>query len=456
MKRSRRNVLRTASTLSAIVAGVGVGTAAAAQEYPEWEPDAVYTSGDRVVHDGTVWEAQWWTRGNEPGEGGEWGPWDEIEPYDPGPTASIAVSDASPDPGTDVQFDGTDSDGEIAAYAWDFGDGTTAEGGVVTHAYDDDGEYEVTLTVETADGDSDSTATTIHVGGRDGITVDGAFAPYQGTWGDLVDGTLAADTDRVVVSFLGDATADGDINPGWLTGCNQGSCDQQPLSTYESEIRTLQDEGIEVWLSIGGWEGRTVARDADSATELKDAYAELLDTFGSTHIDIDDENAHRRDQPIYELRNEALALLQDERPEVTVGYTVPADENGIANSSHAQARTWVRDAVEKGVDLAYVNIMTMVMGPTTYDKIVSACEGTVAFLDETYPDKSTAECWAMLGNTPDVSEESITPDVARDIVDFAADRGMGLVSYWALYNDPDGTFSEIYSDFESGSTDRPT
>ncbi len=179
MKRSRRNVLRTASTLSAIVAGVGVGTAAAAQEYPEWEPDAVYTSGDRVVHDGTVWEAQWWTRGNEPGEGGEWGPWDEIEPYDPGPTASIAVSDASPDPGTDVQFDGTDSDGEIAAYAWDFGDGTTAEGGVVTHAYDDDGEYEVTLTVETADGDSDSTATTIHVGGRDGITVDGAFAPYQ-------------------------------------------------------------------------------------------------------------------------------------------------------------------------------------------------------------------------------------------------------------------------------------
>ncbi|WP_090620174.1 PKD domain-containing protein [Natrinema salaciae] len=452
MKRSRRSVLRTASTLSAIVAGVGLNTAAAAQEYPEWDPDTVYTSGDRVVHDGSVWEANWWTRGNEPGDGGEWGPWDEIDASDPGPTASIAVSDATLDPGQVGQFDGTGSTGEIVSYAWEFGDGTTAEGGVVTHAYDDDGEYEVTLTVETDDGESDSTSTTVSVGDRDGITVDGAFAPYQGTWGDIVDGTLEAATDRVVVSFLGDATDDGDVTPGWLTGCNQGSCDQQPLSRYESEIQTLQDEGIEVWLSIGGWQGRTVARDAGSATELKDAYAEILDTFGVTHIDIDDENAAGRDQPIYELRNEALALLQDERPAVTVGYTVPADENGIAESSHAQARTWVRDAAEKGVDLEYVNIMTMVMNPTTSDKIVSACEGTVAFLEEVYPTKSTAECWAMLGNTPDVSEESVTPDVAREIVEFAADRGMGLLSYWALYNDPDGTFSEIYHDFEDGSS----
>ncbi|RQG99216.1 PKD domain-containing protein [Natrarchaeobius oligotrophus] len=45
-------------------------------EYPEWDPDEVYTSGDRVVHDGTVWEAQWWTRGDEPGDS-EWGPWEE-------------------------------------------------------------------------------------------------------------------------------------------------------------------------------------------------------------------------------------------------------------------------------------------------------------------------------------------------------------------------------------------
>ncbi|ELZ05588.1 PKD domain containing protein, partial [Natrialba asiatica DSM 12278] len=47
---------------------------------------------------------------------------------------------------------------------------------------------------------------------------------------------------------------------------------------------------------------------------------------------------------------------------------------------------------------------------------------------------------------------SITTDVAADIVAFANERGMGHLSYWALYNDPGGEFSEIYADFEGGPT----
>lgn len=38
-------------------------------------------------------------------------------------------------------------DGEIASYAWTFGDGATATGRTATHAYSDDGDYLVTLTV---------------------------------------------------------------------------------------------------------------------------------------------------------------------------------------------------------------------------------------------------------------------------------------------------------------------
>lgn len=33
---------------------------------PAWNPEQVYRRGDRVAHDCTVWEAQWWTRGQEP------------------------------------------------------------------------------------------------------------------------------------------------------------------------------------------------------------------------------------------------------------------------------------------------------------------------------------------------------------------------------------------------------
>jgi subtilisin len=58
-------------------------------------------------------------------------------------------------------FDGStssDSDGSIASYAWDFGDGSTGSGATVSHTYGAAGDYTVTLTVtDDADAsDSDS------------------------------------------------------------------------------------------------------------------------------------------------------------------------------------------------------------------------------------------------------------------------------------------------------------
>ncbi len=52
--------------------------------------------------------------------------------------------------GEPIRFDGTASRpavGKIISYYWDFGDGSTASGSVVTHAYDSQNTYIVTLTV---------------------------------------------------------------------------------------------------------------------------------------------------------------------------------------------------------------------------------------------------------------------------------------------------------------------
>jgi len=50
-----------------------------------------------------------------------------------------------------------DSDGSIVSYLWDFGDETNATGVVVEHAYADDGNYTVTLTVMDDDNATDTT-----------------------------------------------------------------------------------------------------------------------------------------------------------------------------------------------------------------------------------------------------------------------------------------------------------
>ena len=58
-----------------------------------------------------------------------------------------------------IQFDGRESfdpDGEIVAYIWDFGDGGTAEGPNPRYTFEDEGRYDVTLTVIDDDGASDS------------------------------------------------------------------------------------------------------------------------------------------------------------------------------------------------------------------------------------------------------------------------------------------------------------
>ncbi|WP_402372254.1 beta-xylosidase family glycoside hydrolase [Isoptericola rhizosphaerae] len=46
-------------------------------EYPVWDASAVYSAGDRVTFDGAVFEATWWTRGDEPGAN-VYGSWQEI------------------------------------------------------------------------------------------------------------------------------------------------------------------------------------------------------------------------------------------------------------------------------------------------------------------------------------------------------------------------------------------
>ncbi|AGN00426.1 PKD domain-containing protein [Salinarchaeum sp. Harcht-Bsk1] len=85
-----------------------------------------------------------------------------------GPTASFTTSPSSPDPGQSVSFDASgssDSDGTISSYEWDFGDGTTATGETATHTYADGGSYEVTLTVTDDAGATDSTTSTLGIGG---------------------------------------------------------------------------------------------------------------------------------------------------------------------------------------------------------------------------------------------------------------------------------------------------
>ena len=92
--------------------------------------------------------------------------------HTPAPTAAFSFTPAAPFAGDSVQFDasastaGTERDDDdddvtaaILTYAWNFGDGSTAEGVTPTHTFTDAGTYNVTLTA-TNDGGKSATLTT--------------------------------------------------------------------------------------------------------------------------------------------------------------------------------------------------------------------------------------------------------------------------------------------------------
>ncbi|WEL21250.1 carbohydrate-binding protein [Halorhabdus sp. BNX81] len=411
----------------------------------EWDAEATYTDGDRTVYEGSLWEAEWWTRGDEPGSS-EWGPWEAVGSCTPMPDASFRVSSRRLDPGETVRMDMTASE-NWDTYEWTLDGEPMDWGETPEHTVSEAGRYSVALTVTDADGNTDSTTKTISVGTMSSPIDGGIYSPYQGTWYDVVEDTLETDTDRVILSFVGDATRDGEIDPGWLSGCNAGSCDESPLSAQADAIRTLQDEGIEVGISIGGWHSPVVARDASDATELKEAYATILDTFGINHLDIDDENADQRDRTVYEMRNEALAMLNDERPDLTVGFTVSCTADGIVSHGHSHGKTWVKDAAEKGVDLDYVQPMTMNF-VSSFADIPPALESTVDFLSgDVYPGTTRDEVWSMVGVTPNINELSIQD--ARNLLEYAEEKGMYSIAPWVLGDDENGEFSAIFHQFES-------
>ncbi|WP_411185179.1 immunoglobulin-like domain-containing protein [Photobacterium rosenbergii] len=45
-----------------------------------WDSAATYVANDEVTHNGKLWRAKWWTKGEEPGTTGQWGVWEEKGP----------------------------------------------------------------------------------------------------------------------------------------------------------------------------------------------------------------------------------------------------------------------------------------------------------------------------------------------------------------------------------------
>ncbi len=100
------------------------------------------------------------------------------------PIAAFSVSPAVAKAGESIMFDASassDADGTIIGYEWDFGDGSIAYGQQVTHAYNVEGSYDVSLTVTDDVSDFDVAIKQITVQAESGC-VPRAYCTLNGQW----------------------------------------------------------------------------------------------------------------------------------------------------------------------------------------------------------------------------------------------------------------------------------
>ena len=123
------------------------------------------------------------------------------------PVPSFTYAPSMPLTRVDVTFDAslsTDSDGRIANYAWNFGDGSQGTGAVLRHEFGSVGTFVVTLTVTDDRGQSASLSKSVAVASAANPTPAIVVSPSAPVEGDRVffnGATSTAAVGRTLVQY---------------------------------------------------------------------------------------------------------------------------------------------------------------------------------------------------------------------------------------------------------------
>ncbi|MDH6217720.1 chitinase [Streptomyces pseudovenezuelae] len=210
-------------------------------------------------------------------------------------------------------------------------------------------------------------------------------------------------------------------------------------SAVKSRISQLKTDDATVRVSFGGASGKELASTCDSASSLAAAYGKALDAAGSSQADFDIEGDELTDSDGVALRSEAIALLQKERSDLQVTFTLPVMPNGL----DADGVALLESANKYDVQVSTVNLMTMNYGES-YDEDMGDYAVTSAKAAQTQLKKvfglSDADAWRGMALTSmigvnDVDGETLTLSDAAQVRTFSEEKDIAWVSMWSTFRD---------------------
>jgi Glycosyl hydrolases family 18 len=288
------------------------------------------------------------------------------------------------------------------------------------------------------------------------------FSPYFETW-----------TSSGSIPSLASQSGTHYFNLGFLQAASAGSCtltwdgsQSADSPSYQSEIGQLKQQGGNVALTFGGQSagdnGTEIADSCSSVSALAADYEAVINTYHVSRLDMDVELNALNDSAGIDRRNKALAMTQTWAAShgypLQIQYTLPVQPSGLQPNALAV----LQSAVQAGVKVSLVNLMAfdyydlpggVDMGSAATEAATSV-NGQLASL---YPKESREERYAMEGITflPGIDDNPSKTEVtqlsnARQILSFARDHSLGLLSIWAIQRDNGGCPGSVDSNTCSG------
>jgi chitinase len=287
------------------------------------------------------------------------------------------------------------------------------------------------------DGDSSSSGGSDAAPSAGAGDADGSSGGSSTSYAPYVSATTAVDMDTAgspSVYNLAFVISDGDdCAPEWN---GEYALDN---TAVKSRIEALKESGAAVRVSFGGSSGKELAATCDSASALAKAYGAALDAAGTTLADFDIEGDELADPDSVARRSEAIALLQKQRADLSVSFTLPVMPSGLETDGVAL----LESANDHGVQVSTVNIMTMNYGSSYTgdmgDYAITSAGAAHDQLEKVFGLSSKA-AWRGLALTSmlgvnDVAGETFTLADAKQVRTFAEGKGVAWVSMWSTFRD---------------------
>lgn len=263
-----------------------------------------------------------------------------------------------------------------------------------------------------------------------------SFAPYTDLAGwpppKLTAMQRGGGIDRVTLGFV---VAEGgtQCTPAWGGYATYPGAGAKAYR--RKQVAAFRRAGGDVVVSFGGAAGSELASVCTTPGALAAAYGSVLDAYDADHADFDIEGAAVADPVSNKRRAQAIAMLQRERRDLRVAYTLPVLPAGL----DVNGRATVRAARRGGVRLDLVNVMAMDYG----DSAAPDPDGRMGAY-AIRAAKSTARQlgWSLrrIGVTPmiginDVQTEVFTLADARRLAAWARAHHLGSLSMWQTGRD---------------------